>query len=80
VVFLQNNVYINLKSKKMKKLSKLILREKADLLSNPEMKLIVGGGGYCHCMNGDIQPVASCSYDSCYAVCKGAVQNCNYSG
>ncbi|MDR3057963.1 MAG: hypothetical protein LBU84_07470 [Prevotella sp.] len=62
----------------MKKLSKLVLREKVDLLSYPEMKLIVGGESHCHCFNGRVVPVSSCT--ECFDVCggSGTVQNCNY--
>lgn len=62
------------------KLSKIVLKENVEMLSNEDMKEIKGGSGYCHCKDGKVIEVAGCSYEACDNACGcSGVQNCNYS-
>jgi hypothetical protein len=63
----------------MKKLSKLVLLKKADVLDNPTMKVIIGGA-HCHCLSGSVYYIGSCSRQGCEDLCggPGTAQNCNY--
>ena len=50
------------------------------ILSAKEMKNITGGSAaWCHCLNGNVYDVESCSLATCEGECGiGKVQNCNY--
>jgi hypothetical protein len=64
-------------------MKKFSLKNVREILSNNEMKNVRGGSsgnGTCHCKNGTIKYVASCSREACENACGGEVQNCNSVG